>query len=218
MVQGMSSDTAACWPSNPKSKQSVCQHVHFSWHTFQFVSKCRHFQGCSYCGCTSAPPAAAVHRDSVAKKSLLVTHLLWFKKKKKGTYLGKTTRTSNIIRAKAISHLNLQSNLILHLISYGLASCSVGAPPTDGQRFPFSITNIPVFPDFASELNPSLFTPKNAVKPSLAWNFDEMEAWEPLTETMQANYLAPQGQPSRSRQTHALEEGLCNTSATQLDR
>lgn len=45
-----------------------------------------------------------------------------------------------------------------------------------------------------------------------------MEAREPLTETMQANYLAPQGQPSRSRQTHALEEGLCNTSATQLDR
>lgn len=86
MVQGMSSDTAACWPSNPKSKQSVCQHVHFSWHTFQFVSKCRHFQGCSYCGCTSAPSAAAVHRDSVAKKSLLVTHLLWFKKKKVPTW------------------------------------------------------------------------------------------------------------------------------------
>lgn len=34
-----------------------------------------------------------------------------------------------------------------------------------------------------------------------------MNTLEPPTGTMQANNLAPQGQPSGSRQTHASEEG-----------
>lgn len=44
-----------------------------------------------------------------------------------------------------------------------------------------------------------------------------METLETPTEPMQSLYLFPQGQPSGSKLTHAAEEALCSSSATQLD-
>lgn len=61
----------------------------------------------------------------------------------------------------------------------------------EDANFPSQLQTFLFSPRFASELNPSLFTPKDAVKPSLAEIFDEMETLEPPTKTMQANYLAP---------------------------
>lgn len=84
------------------------------------------------------------------------------------------------IRAEAINHISVYSPTCLHVLPCGLAGCSIGAPPQMARRhqhFPSSITIIPVFPDLASKLNPSLGTPKNAVKPSLAESLMRRRLW-----------------------------------------
>lgn len=119
------------------------------------------------------------------------------------------------------SHQNdnlLHSTTSAHMLPCGRAGRSIDASQQMAgrrQHFSLSITNIPVFPEFASELNPPLFTPKDAVKPSLAEIFDEMEALEPPTKTMQANYLDPPkadrlvaGEPTLQRKAFVTPQPL----------
>lgn len=87
--KGMSSDTAACWPSNPclnpnSQSEPICQHAHFCqhiqlwWHAHQFLSKWPCFRAAASCSVFCC-------KGSIAKKSLLIFPLLWLETKAHAT-------------------------------------------------------------------------------------------------------------------------------------
>lgn len=97
-----------------------------------------------------------------------------------------------------------------------LHRCSI----TDGQRMPgcpFSVTNILFFPGFASKLNPSLLTPRNAVKPSLAEILKRLRLWSLLQKPCRPSVWPPKanrlvaGKPTLQGKAFVPPQPLCWT-------